>query len=67
MSNTDVNESLIQFLIEKTIFKILQILRRETQNVRFFCLKAKVMSIEEPIVVGRYPEEKLKQDVRLGD
>ena len=64
---TKVTQSSLQFATEKRCLKISQILCRETSNVRFFKVKAKVISIEEAQAVGRFPEEKLKRDVLLGD
>ena len=63
----EVNESLFQFAIEKTTFKVAQILRRETTNVRFFTLKAKVIFIDDATMVGKPPNEKLMREVQLGD
>lgn len=62
-----MTQSFLQFAIEKACLKISQILRRKTSNVRFFNVKAKVISIEEAQTVGRLPEEKLKRDVILSD
>lgn len=64
---TKVTDSIFQFTIEKKSFKISQILRRETSNVRFLSITAKVISIEDVQTVGKYPDEKLKRDVLLAD
>lgn len=64
---TQVTESLVEFTIEKKSFKISQIISRETFNIRFFNLKAKVISIDDLETVGKYPDQKQKRDIILGD
>ena len=48
-------------------FKIAQILRRETENTRYFNLKAKVVKIEEALTVGSHGDTKLKREIILAD
>jgi hypothetical protein len=64
---TEVAESLIRFNIEIMWFKLSQIVRQHTQNIRFLNLKAKITSIEDLLTVGKYPDHKQKRDVHLAD
>ena len=66
-SDTKVSDSMFQFTIEKKSFKISQLLRSETSNVKFLSITAKVILIEDVETVGKYPDEKLKRDVVLAD
>ena len=65
--NVEVNMALVQYPIEKRTFTIAQILRRETANVRFFTVKAKVIYIDDAQMVGKAPNDKLMREVQLGD
>jgi hypothetical protein len=62
-----VDESVVQFLTEKSTHKINQILCRETENVCFFSVRAKVISVEDAVMVRRPPNKMLKQEVQLDD
>ena len=48
-------------------FKIAQILRRETENTRYFNLKAKVVKIKEALTVRSHGDTKLKREIILAD
>jgi hypothetical protein len=65
--STEINEAPTQFKIEKMSFKISQIVRHETENVRFLHLKAKVIGIDDIVTVGKYPDHKEKREVLLAD
>lgn len=62
-----VEISLVQFEVNKKMFCIKQIIRKEAANVRCFNVNAKIISINEVETVGKSPNQKQKRDVILGD
>lgn len=66
-NDTNVSTSTSQFALEEHSFTISQILNNETENVRFINLKAKVMKVDNLIVVGTYPDNKAKRNIHLAD
>lgn len=65
---TQIKDSVThQFKMERSTFTIDQILRRETHNIRFINLKAKILSVEDITTVGQYPNQKKKRDVLMAD
>lgn len=66
-TNFSTATSLQQLQITDHTFNISQILRHETDNIRFINLKAKVTSIGDATLVGTYPENKTKRTIYLAD
>ncbi|KAK3745928.1 hypothetical protein QZH41_003072 [Actinostola sp. cb2023] len=66
-SDTKVKESVTQFKMERSNFTVGQIVRGATENIRFKHLKGKVLSIEDIVTVGRYPDQKEKREIVLAD
>jgi len=66
-SETKVKSSPVQHEMKGATFTIAQIVRGETQNIRFINLKAKVMNIQDIDIVGKYPDKKEKRDITLAD
>ncbi|KAK3745086.1 hypothetical protein QZH41_002962 [Actinostola sp. cb2023] len=66
-SDTKVKESVTQFKMERYNFTVGQIVRGATENIRFVHLKGKVLSIEDIVTVGRYPDQKEKREIVLAD
>ncbi|KAK3746091.1 hypothetical protein QZH41_004628 [Actinostola sp. cb2023] len=64
---TKIKESSIAFKIDRTPFNIGQIVRGETENVRYMHLTAKVLAVEDMTTVGKYPNQKEKRDILLAD
>ena len=65
--STTVTTSTSQLSLEKRSYNISQILRNQTDNTKFINLKAKVMNIDDPSVVGSYPHNKTKRSMHLAD
>lgn len=66
-NDTNVSTSTSQFALDEHSFTISQILNNETENVRFINLKAKVMKVDDLIVVGTYTDNKAKRNIHLAD
>ena len=66
-SEAQVELSKLQYRIEKQTFNISQIIRKETANVKTLNVKCKVLNIEEPTLVGKYPTQYQKRDVVCAD
>ena len=66
-NDTKVSTAASQLKITDHTFNISQILRKETENIRFINLKAKVTSIGDSISVGTYPDNKSKRSIFLAD
>ena len=66
-NDTKVSTAASQLKITDHTFNISQILREETENIRFINLKAKVTSIGDSISVGTYPDNKSKRSIFLAD
>jgi DNA-directed RNA polymerase subunit RPC12/RpoP len=64
---TKITLAASQVQIEDCSYTISEILRGETGHKRFLNVKAKVVSLEEPCVVGTFPETKTKRTVCVGD
>lgn len=62
-NDTKVSTAASQLKITDHTFNISQILRKETENIRFINLKAKVTSIGDSISVGTYPDNKSKRSI----
>ena len=65
--DTKVSSATSQLEITDHTFNISQILRHETDNIRFMNLKAKVTSIGDATLVGTYPDNKTKKSIYLAD
>lgn len=65
--DTKVTTSLFQYTVNKIWFKVHQIQRNETENIRFLNLKAKVLGVEDLQVVGQHPTRIDKREIRLAD
>ena len=62
---TRIRQSPQAFQLKNHNFKIAKILRGEaTRNI---CLKAKVIQVEDPQLVGTYPNTKIKRQVHIAD
>lgn len=66
-ASTNVTLTQHQFKIEANHFTIAQIIRGETENVRYLQLKCKVLSVDDVELVGKYPDRKEKRELILGD
>lgn len=66
-SDTKVTKSLFQFTLNEVWFKINQIQRNETENVRYNNTKAKVIAISDVQAVGQFPHILDKREVQLAD
>ena len=62
-NDTKVSTAASQLKITDHTFNISQILRKETENIIFINLKAKVTSIGNSISVGTYPDNKSKRSI----
>lgn len=65
--DTKVSTATSQLTVADHTFNISQILRNETENIRFINLKARVTSIGDPILVGTFPDNKTKRTIYLAD
>ena len=65
--DTKVSTATSQLTVADHTFNISQILRNETENIRFINLKAKVTSIGDPILIGTFPDNKTKRTLYLAD
>lgn len=64
---TQVVSSLFQFPVHNMLLKVAQIIRKETMNMKYVTLKAKVISVDKIVTVGHYPDIKQKREVQLAD
>ena len=64
---TSITKSSTQMGVEEHPYTISQILRNKEDDLRFICLKAKVIGIEDVCVVCQYPKNKTKRNVHLVD
>ena len=56
-----------QIQMSEQLYSVSQVLSGETANTRFLNLKAKVTDIDEAVMVGHYPDNKIKRIVYLAD
>ena len=47
--------------MSEKLYSVSQVLSGETANTRFLNLKAKVTDIDEAVMVGHYPDNKIKR------
>ena len=65
--STKVLSSPAPISMEQHTLNISQILRKETGDLRFINLKAKVVDVNDVSIVGNYPDQKSKRSVHIAD
>lgn len=66
-TGTEIERSATQIKIEKKTFNIAQILRKETSNITMLNIKCKIAFVDEPLLVGKVPNQFLKRDIICQD
>ena len=65
--STKVLSSPAPISMEQHTLNISQILRKETGDLRFINLKAKVVDVDDVSIVGNYPDQKSKRSVHIAN